>query len=324
MAAMIAELRIRALAYAERRLPALTRLRKPEALPIRLDRRRIYVLPTGFGVAFALLLFVMLLGALNYANNPALLLTCLFGAAGGASLFAGFRVMNGLALVRVGGEECHAGSPLALHLHFAPSTHARPSLRLRAGDIETAFALPAGVEGGATASLPTTARGWMRAGRLRVSTDYPLGLFHIWSWLNPDAEFLVYPALESPAPPLPGGDVRGDVATRAGTGEDHAGLRDYRVTDPPRLIAWKASARHDALLVRDAEHRSDDALVLDYATQHGLDHEARIRRLTAWVLAADAAQRDYILSIPGGTFGPGAGTVQRHACLRALALLPYA
>ena len=324
MAATIAELRIRALAYAERRLPALTRLRKPEPLPIGLDRRRIYVLPTGFGVAFSLLLFVMLIGALNYANNPALLLTCLFGAAGGASLFAGFRVMNGLSLERIGADECHAGSPLTLHLRFAPSGHGRPSLRLRAGDIETAFALPRGVEGGTTASIAATERGWMRAGRLRVSTDYPLGLFHIWSWLNPDAEFLVYPAIENPAPPLPSGDVRGDFASRAGAGEDHAGLRDYRVTDPPRLIAWKASARHDALLVRDAEHRSDDALVLDYATLHGLDHEARIRRLTAWVLAADAAQRDYLVRIPSGTFGPGAGAVQRHACLRALALLPYA
>ena len=76
--------------------------------------------------------------------------------------------------------------------------------------------------------------------------------------------------------------------------------------------------------MRDAERRSDDALVLDYATLRGLDHEARIRRLTAWVLAADAAQRDYILRLPGGTFGPGAGAVQRHACLRALALLPHA
>ncbi len=324
MAATIAELRIRVLAYAERRLPALTRLRKPEPLPIRLDRRRIYVLPTGFGIAFSLLLFVMLLGALNYANNPALLLTCLFGAAGGASLFAGFRVMNGLALVRVGSDDCHAGTPLALHLRFAPSTRARPSLRLRAADAETAFGLPARLEGGMTALLPTTTRGWLRAGRLRVSTDYPLGLFHVWSWLNPDAEFLVYPAIEHPALPLPGGNVRGDVASRAGTGEDHAGLRDYRVTDAPRLIAWKASARHDQLLVRDAEHRSDDALVLDYATLHGLDHEARIRRLTAWVLAAEAEQRDYILAIPSGTFGPSAGAAQRHACLRALALLPYA
>jgi len=324
MAATIADLRARTLAYAERRLPALTRLRKAEPLPIRLDRRRIYVLPTGFGVSFALLLFVMLLGALNYGNNPALLLTCLFGAAGGASLFGGFRAMNGLSLTQLNAGECHAGAPLTLALRFAPTARTRPSLRLRRDDAETAFVLPAGVESDVALTIATTHRGWLRPGRLRVSTDYPLGLFRIWSWLNPDTDFLVYPAIESPAPALPGGQGRENELARAGAGEEHAGLRDYRATDPPRLIAWKASARHDTLLVHDAEHRSDDALVLDYSALTGFEHEARIRRLTAWVLAADAAQRSYLLHIPGAIIGPGVGTAQRHACLRALALLPHA
>jgi uncharacterized protein (DUF58 family) len=324
MAATIADLRIRALTYAERRLPALTRLRRPEPLPIRLDRRRIYVLPTGSGFSFGLLLFVMMLGALNYANNPALLLTCVFGAACGASLFAGFRAMNGLCLTRTGAEECHAGTPLALHLRFASARRARPSLRLRHDKNETAFVLHAGVEGDVTLMLATERRGWLRPGRIRVSTEYPLGLFHIWSWLNPDVEFLVYPAAETPVPPLPAGDGREDEATRAGAGEDHAGLRDYRVTDPPRLIAWKASARHDTLLVRDAERRSDDALVLDYSALRGIDRETRIRRLTAWVLAAESGALEYVLRIPGTAIGPGTGALQRHACLRALALLPDA
>ena len=57
MTATLAAIRTRALALAERRLPALTRLRQAERLPIRLDRRRIYVLPTGFGLMFALLMF---------------------------------------------------------------------------------------------------------------------------------------------------------------------------------------------------------------------------------------------------------------------------
>lgn len=322
MATTVAGLRARALAYAERRLPALTRLRRSEALPIRLDRRRIYVLPTGFGLMFALLLFVMLLGALNYGNNPALLLTCLFGAAGGASLFVGFRGLNGLVLVRVDGEEVHAGTSLALRLRFAPGSRSRAGLRLRRDGDETAFALPGGAESDVALTIEAPRRGWMRPGRLRLSTDYPLGLFHVWSWLNPETEILVYPAVESPLPPLPGGDGREEQRARSGFGEDHAGLRDYRVTDAARLIAWKASARQDTLLVRDAEQASGDMLVLDYAALGGLDHEARIRRLTAWVLAADAAQRTYELRVPDAALGPGRGTAHRHACLRALALLP--
>ena len=323
MAATIGDLRARLLATAERRLPALTRLRQPETLPIRLDRRRIYVLPTGFGIAFAILLFVMLLGALNYKNNPALLLTCLFGATGGVSLFAGFRAMNGLTLLRASADECHAGSPLDLRLCFASGARARPSLRLRIGAIEHAFALPAGAETDVPLAIATLRRGWLRAGRLGLSTDYPLGLFHIWSWLHPDIEFLVYPQIETPAPPLPDGDGRQDEKLSAGAGDELSGLREYRVSDPPRLIAWKASARHDALLVRDAERRGGDSLVFDYATLGGIDHEARIRRLTAWVLAAESAQRSYVMNVPDATIGPGVGPTQRLACLRALALLPH-
>jgi uncharacterized protein (DUF58 family) len=321
MTATVAGFRLRALAYAERRLPALTRLRKPESLPIHLDRRRIYVLPTGFGITFALLLFVMLLGALNYANNPALLLTCLFAAASGASLFAGFRAMNGLALARLSAGECHAGEPLALHLRFE-TTRARPSLSLRRDGTETAFALDGGADDEIVFAIPTTTRGWLRPGRLRLSTEYPLGLFRIWSWLNPDAAFIVYPAVETPVPPLPSGAGDKPERTRPGPGDEASGLRDYRVSDPPRLIAWKASARHDAMLVRDAERRVDDALVLDYAAIEALDREARLRRLTAWVLAAESAQREYVLRLPAESIGPGLGGTHRHACLRALALAP--
>ena len=322
MSATVADLRSRVLAYAERRLPALTRLKRSEPLPIRLDRRRIYVLPTAFGFAFALLMFVMLVGALNYANNPALLLTCIFGAAAGASLFVGFRVMSGLELTRVGADECHAGTPLTLHLGFTPGRRTRPSLCLRHDTADKAFALRGGGTTDVTLAITAEHRGWLRPGRIRLSTDYPLGLFHVWSWLNPDREFLVYPGIESPSPPLPAGDGREDERTLTGPGEEHAGLRDYRITDPPRLIAWKVSARHDALLVHDSERRGGDSLTLDYARLSGIGHEARIRRLTAWVLAAEAAQRSYLLKLPSESFGPGIGTTQRHACLRALALLP--
>ncbi|WP_300620924.1 DUF58 domain-containing protein [Dokdonella sp.] len=324
MNATVAGLRTRLLATAERRLPALTRLRRAEPLPVALDRRRIYVLPTGFGIAFAVLLFVMLLGALNYSNNPALLLTCLLGSAAGASLFFGFRMMSGLALVRLHAGDAHAGQPFDLHMHFSPGARARASLRVRRGEAESAFALAADSIGAATLRVEDARRGWFRPGRLRVWTDYPLGFFRMWSWLHPDVEFLVYPALESPPPPLPGGDGHEGEHAQAGASEEHAGLRNYRSGDPSRWIAWKPSIRHDTLLVRDVERRSGEALTLDWAALRGLDAEARIRRLAAWVCAAESAQRSYALRLPDETIGPGLGAAQRHACLRALALLPAA
>ena len=64
-------------ASAARWLARWARPRAVEALPVRLDRRRVYVLPTRFGLFYAALVFTMALGALNYNNNPALLLALL-------------------------------------------------------------------------------------------------------------------------------------------------------------------------------------------------------------------------------------------------------
>ena len=322
MATATADLRARILAYAERRLPALTRLRSAEPLPARLDRRRIYVLPSGFGLTFGLLLFVMLVGALNYGNNAAVLLTCVLAGAAGASLFVGFRGMSGLVLTRAQGDEAHAGDPLQVRLRFEPGARVRAGLRLRHRDADVAFALPASAPTDVALVLDDTRRGWQRIGRVRIWTDYPLGLFRIWSWLNPDVEFLVYPALERPTPSLPAGAGRIGEQAIAGASEEHAGLRDYRPSDPTRLIAWKASVRHDSLLVRDIEQRSGEALTLDHAALRGMDGEARIRRLAAWIVEAEAEQLAYTLKLPDESIGPGLGAEHRRACLRALALMP--
>jgi uncharacterized protein (DUF58 family) len=312
------------LAAGERRLPALTRLRAAETLPIRLHRRRIYVLPTAFGIGFGVLIVIMQLGALNYANNAALLLTCILAAAAWMSLFAGFRTLAGLELVSVNAAECHAGNSLSLTLHFRASARPRPSLRLRIGSAISAFALAAGESPSLTINLATNSRGWMRPGRMKLWTEQPFGLFTIWSWLNPQTSILVYPSIEEPAPPLPHGGGQHGERFSAGDGDEFSGLREYRSGDPQRRIAWKASARHDGLLVRESEVLVDDNRILRYSDLHGLDHESRIRRLAAWVIAADAAMLSCSLELPGQRIGSGLGQSHRTACLRALALLPDA
>ena len=131
MRAVFAANRLRLLALAERRLPALTRLKQVEALPIALHRRRIYVVPTRFGLVYSGMLVIMLLGALNYNNNPALLLTCLLGAAAYQSVFVGFRALNRLELRAIKARPGHVGDMLHLALLFDSARIARRALHLR-------------------------------------------------------------------------------------------------------------------------------------------------------------------------------------------------
>jgi uncharacterized protein (DUF58 family) len=311
----------RLLEIAERRLPALTRLKREEPLPIALDRHRIYVLPTRFGLLFSLVLLVMLMGALNYNNNPAMLLTCLLAAASYQSVFTSFRTLDKMQLHGLRAEPCHAGETLRIQLLFRAEGRPRHSLCLRAAGGETVFDLDAG-EVRVPFELPAPRRGLLRPGRMRLSSEFPYGLFQVWSWLHPDFGALIYPRLETDAPPLPQGGADAQTTPVRGSGDELATLRDYRPTDPLRSIAWKASAHHDTLLVKEFELRRGRDVVLDYSLLRGLDREARLSRLARWVCVAESAQIPYALVLPDARLGPGLGSEHRHACLRALALQP--
>jgi uncharacterized protein (DUF58 family) len=312
----------RLLEFAERRLPALTRLKRPEALPILLDRRRIYVLPTRFGLLYSAVLIVMLLGALNYNNNPALLLASLLGAASYQSVFQAFRTLNRLELHALHATPCHVGESLQLHLHFRADGRSRESLHLRGDDSEAVFEL--GPQGNRIAiEISAPRRGWRQLGRLRLSSQYPFGLFEVWSWLHPQFAALVYPRLEINAPPLPRAGTQLSAARSVRmSGDELASLREYRPDDPLRNIAWKASARHDRLLVKEFELRRGQEIVLDYGALQGMPHEMRISRLASWICRADSEQQPYALQLPQRRIGPAYGPEHRHACLRELALLP--
>jgi uncharacterized protein (DUF58 family) len=320
----IVPLRSRLLALAEKRLPALTRLKQREALPILLHRHRIYVLPTRYGLMFSAMLAVMLLGALNYNNNPALLLTCLLGAAAYQSVFQAFRTLNGLELHALRAEPCHAGDALRVFLSFRVDTRARRSLHAVAGGDEVLFDIEPTGDGLTSLSVATTQRGWFAPGRIRLQCEYPFGLFRVWSWLNPEFAALVYPRAEAQAAPLPQAhDASSELPVRR-SGDEFGMLRDYHRSDPRRAIAWKASARHDALLVKEFEQRRGREVVLDWAATADLPYEARISRLTRWVCDAESARQPYLLRLPEESIGPAQGPDHRHACLRALALMPGA
>jgi uncharacterized protein (DUF58 family) len=307
------------------RLLSWMRPRAPEPLPVRLDRRRIYVLPTGFGLFFGALLLAMLVGALNYNNNPAFLLALLLAGASLTGLLLAHLQLSGLELVAVGAEPVPAGRPLALRLHVrAEAGHERRGLRIDGGNEVAVLSLDAGA-GEAVVALPTRERGWLQPPRLKISSTRPLGLVRAWSWVWPDTPVLVYPSPESGGPPLPEGAGSAIRARLHPAGDDVHHLRSYRRGDARRAIAWKPSARRDSLLVREYEQPLGADVDLDWRQLEGLGHEDRIRRLARWVDEAERENRRYRLQLHGQPpLGPDRGSAHRHACLRALALLPRA
>ncbi len=106
--------------------------------------------------------------------------------------------------------------------------------------------------------------------------------------------------------------------------DDFAGLRPFARGDSPRHIAWKAAARDDELKVKEFHGEAARALWLNWDNlPPGLDGEARLSRLCAWVLQAYAAGFAFGLALPGHELPPAEGEAQRNACLTALALFGH-
>ena len=306
-------------------MQALTRPRAPESLPVRLDRRRVYVLPTATGLFFALLLGTMGLGALNYNNNPALLLALLLAGAAQASLLFAHLQLSGVRIEAVSAEPVAAGEPLSLRIALgAGDARQRRGLQLRHGDEVVHASFDAS---GTTAELrlPTSRRGLMPLPRLELRTVQPLGLARAWTRVWPQQQLLVYPRAEAHPPPLPDSGGDSEHSRVHPLGEEPHQLRAYRSGDAPRAIAWKHSARRDSLVVREYERALQQDVLLDWNAVRALPYEARISRLAAWVDLAEREGRRYRLRLPGQPqLGPGRGLEHHHACLRALALRPDA
>ena len=160
-----------------------------ENLPVHLHRKRIYILPTRFGIFFGLVLFIMLIGSLNYNNNLGLVLTFLLASLAIVCTLHTARNLYNLDMTLARAQPVFAGESAEFHVLLRnTSDWPRPALKLATGDTAAAVRdVPARGEQTWSLRAKSRRRGWLHPGRLRVSTLYPLGMFESWAWVEPDA-----------------------------------------------------------------------------------------------------------------------------------------
>lgn len=304
--------------------------RLPQTDTTVLTQRNVYILPTGAGWMLALTLLVLLVASINFQLNLGYLLTFLLAGSAVAGMHVCHATLRGLSLHLKPPEPRFLGQGATLEVQLSSE---RPTPRLGIalavhGSAHWAWTdVPAQGTASVQVAFTPTRRGLHRVPLLTAETRYPLGTFRVWTVWRPAAQVLVYPAPEPGAPPLPPGEPRsggtGSAPTQ-GTGE-FEGVRGYRRGDPLRLVVWKKAAQalasgSDALVSRDAQQSQRHELWLDAAHTGLANPEARLSRLTAWVLQADRLGLDYGLRLPGQEIAQGSGAAQRLRCLEALAL----
>jgi uncharacterized protein (DUF58 family) len=293
-------------------------------LPIVLTQKKLYVLPTGFGFLFAILLFASIAGALNYNNNMALAFGFFFAGLAFLSVHVTHRNLNHVALEALRPEPAYAGTELSVNLRFITNSKLpRTCLQVQFENAAiTDFELNGVHE--VSARLPAVRRGFLSLPPLRIFTTWPFGFFEVWSHLWPDMQALVYPALEEDPPPLPEAARLADGRVPYDGDEEFKTLRTYRDGDAMRAIAWRASSRlaDEELLVIDRQSLAAAELAFDYQALAGMAHEARLSRLASWCVLADTYGARFQLRLPDQELPAGSGANHLHTCLRALALQP--
>jgi uncharacterized protein (DUF58 family) len=302
------------------------RVRPPEPAPIILTQRRVYVLPTRAGLAYATALGVILLGAMNYNLSLGHALVFLLAGLGIVAILHTFR---NLVLVSIRPGRCDpvfAGSLAQFDLVLENQRlDARTSLRLFIKD-ETPIEVDIGPHARTVATLNVHAakRGWLPMPRATIETTWPLGLVRAWSYAVPDLNCLVYPTPAAKAPPLPWSGASAHGSTRDGRGaDDFSGLRNHQVADSPHHVAWKAVARQQdgPLLTKLFAGAAAQQLWLDWeALPETVDTEQRLSILARWMIDADTAGFAWGLRLPTLRLPPDNGPAQLNAGLRALAL----
>jgi len=311
-------------AAASRRAARWARRRQGgDARSTRLGSGRVYILPTGVGLVFALMAFAMLLGSMNYNNNLSFALTFLLASLGFVAMHHCQRNLVGLEISFAGVDAVFAGQ--SAEFRIAVTNHSRnfrQSLQLYADRaVSESVDLPPGDSHVFRLEIPTRVRGRVQLSRFGVRTLFPFELFRAWAWLHMDLEGLVYPAPadETPSPP-PTRSARGHRQHDARGEEDFAGLRRFHDGDSPRHVAWKAYARSGELLCKRFSGADTSSQWFDFDRVPAVDAETRLSILTRWIIDADRLQRDYGLRLPGLAYPPAHGGAHRHRCLEALAL----
>ncbi len=291
--------------------------------PLTLLAKRIYIVPTGLGLAFSVMLFAMFIGAMNYANNLALALTFLLGAMALTAMHHCHRNLSGLLIRSATSEPVFAGdiakfqialensAPLARHELMIANDHS----------CATPTRVPAHGRSVMEVQLPAQRRGLLTLEHFEIVTMHPFGLFRAWSHLHMNLTCIVYPrpSARGVSPPPVETDTGGAQDSIRGD-EDFAGLRPFHPGDSPRRIAWKAYAREQGLQVKLYAGTAVTSHVLDWDSLTGMDVEARLSQLCRWVEDAYAAGRAYALKLPGVDLPANIGPAHRQRCLTALAL----
>ena len=299
------------------------RRRIPASNQVTLNQRRIFILPTGYGVLFLLVAAAIFIAGINYENNLLLSFSFFLGSLFNIAIWHTYRNLSGVTLQAGNMRAGYAGARGALEV--------RVQARLRRGHTglwlswtnrsAQEISVSAAQQEALWLDIALSHRGKVYAPRLRIETRFPLGLLRAWSLVDLDHWCLAWPQpIASTACPAGGGDEETGEQTQRDGNDEFDGLRHYIAGDSLRAIHWKSLARESGLATKVFSEPGEGRLWLEWDRLAGHPVELRLSYLCWWILKMDRDNQPYGLRLPGTEIAPASGAAHREQLLLQLAL----
>ncbi|WP_105254161.1 DUF58 domain-containing protein [Pseudoalteromonas sp. T1lg75] len=297
---------------------------KHKTAALTLSHNTVYVLPSKLGFGFILVAGLNFILAANYQNNLVQLSSYLMLVLVLMSLIQSYANIKGLQLQFKEVASGYANQGRTYRLSVANKQRNSYAIQLQ---WRGSTALVEKVDSNSqdvTIGGEKQPRGCYQVPRLKIFSTYPFGLAKVWSYLEANADYYVYPApqphnhglskeaiVESPQ------QTRGAL-TQSGN-DEFDGLKEHKQLADYRRISWKHFAKREQLLVKEFITEADSAYVVDFDKLPGdVEH-----RLSLMAYSVEQAQLQHIaiaVKLPGVTLACDNSDEHYLKALRALAV----
>lgn len=287
-----------------------------------LNSKNVYIIPSGFGWAFGVLVLSLLTGAINYQISMIFLLTFLLAVVGLVSAWEAYVNIKDLTIKFVSVDDAQQGKPAQLTLLIEMAQKNRFALEFQTGN-QSKIRFEKIPSQGLEILLPieTSTRGYFSVPRIIISSQFPFGIFKVWSYICFDEHYYVYPQPIDPGFwPTP--IAQENTSDQFSPGQDE--LYDLKQVENPWLepnrIAWKIAAKGQGWYLKTMNSSQGEYWLFRLNDLPIGDLETKLQHMSYWLHTAQA--NGYLYSMEQKNTSPPFGQGEEHLkeLLRQLAL----
>ncbi len=304
-----------------------------------LSSRNIFIMPTRFGFSYLLLVTLLFLLGTNYQNNIILLLSYLLASLFITTMMHSFYNFSQLTFTSTKLQYGFASQNIYFPIQVKTSKD-HYDINFHFYQIEqnvdlTKLDLCSRGEVQVLVSIKPELRGVHELGRIKVFSEYSLGLFITWAMLDFSHQVIVFPhpkKLSNHSNFLSSINEKGpdelEYKTNQSGIDDFSELKNYIVGESQARVAWKQLARGQGKLTKHYQSQQGNPIWLKLSSMPHTDIETQLSYLCFLILEYGKTQQQFGLLLDSNlssvdqenvSISPDAGNQHQQNCLIALA-----